>query len=223
MPIGSAAYETRIELARQAERSLDLQTFILHGDASGACSFARSATRRHEASAYGPGRRPAHRQRERLLSDLAAFERVEVRLVNPFVRLRGSRAAKLLSSLDELSRVNHRMHNKVFIADNALAIFGGRNIGDEYFMRAEEGNFLDLDVLTAGEAVCACRSRSTPTGTASSLGRSTRSWRREATGGAAHEIRRGDVDTSRCRLPTSAARAPEPVRDRTRGTPQRRA
>jgi putative cardiolipin synthase len=45
------------------------------------------------------------------------------------------------------------MHNKVFVADNALAIFGGRNIGNEYFLRAEDGNFLDLDVLTAGDAV----------------------------------------------------------------------
>ena len=62
--------------------------------------------------------------------------------------------AKLLSSLDELNRVNHRMHNKLFIADNVLAVVGGRNIGDAYFMRAEEGeNFIDLDVLTAGAAV----------------------------------------------------------------------
>ena len=47
--------------------------------------------------------------------------------------------AKLLSSLDELRRVNHRIHNKLFIADNVLALIGGRNIGDTYYMRAEEG------------------------------------------------------------------------------------
>ena len=77
-----------------------------------------------------------------------------VRLINPFIRLRGSRTAKLVSSLDQLSRVNHRMHNKLFIADNVLAMIGGRNIGDQYFMRAEEGeNFIDLDVLAAGAAV----------------------------------------------------------------------
>ena len=153
LPLSGAAYEARIEMARQAERSLDLQTFILQGDASGGIllrSLRDAATRGvrvrilvddlHTDSA------------ETLLSDLAAFDGVEVRLVNPFVRLRGSRATKLVSSLDELRRVNHRMHNKVFIADNAIAIFGGRNVGDEYFLRAEDGNFLDLDVLTAGEA-----------------------------------------------------------------------
>jgi len=33
-------------------------------------------------------------------------------------------------------------------------VIGGRNIGDQYFMRAEEGeNFIDLDVLAAGAAV----------------------------------------------------------------------
>ena len=154
LPLSGAAYETRIELTKQAERSLDLQTFILHGDASGGI-LLRSL---RDAAVRGVRIRilvdDLHTDTaEALLSDLAAFERVEVRLVNPFVRLRGSRTAKLLSSLDDLSRVNHRMHNKVFIADNALAVFGGRNVGDEYFLRAEDGNFLDLDVLTAGDAV----------------------------------------------------------------------
>jgi putative cardiolipin synthase len=45
------------------------------------------------------------------------------------------------------------MHNKMFVADNALAIFGGRNIGDEYFMRSTSRNFIDLDVLAAGPVV----------------------------------------------------------------------
>jgi cardiolipin synthase C len=154
LPLSAAAYDTRIEMAKQAERSLDLQTFVLHGDASGGLLLRAF----RDAAARGVRVRllvdDLHTDTaERLLSDLAAFERVEVRLVNPFVRLRSSRAAKLLSSLDDLGRVNHRMHNKVFVADNALAVFGGRNIGDEYFLRAEEGNFLDLDVLAAGDAV----------------------------------------------------------------------
>ena len=155
LPIGSAAYRTLIELASQAEHSIDFQTFVLHGDTSGAMllKFLRDAAARgvrvrvliddlHTDSA------------ERLLSDLAACQAIEVRLINPFVRLRGSRTAKLVSSLDQLSRVNHRMHNKLFVADNVLAMIGGRNIGDRYFMRAEEGeNFIDLDVLAAGSAV----------------------------------------------------------------------
>jgi phosphatidylserine/phosphatidylglycerophosphate/cardiolipin synthase-like enzyme len=87
------------------------------------------------------------------LSGLAAFDNAEVRLFNPFVRLRSSQLFKLMSSLDELGRVNHRMHNKMFVADNAFAIFGGRNIGDEYFMRSATRNFVDLDMLAAGPVV----------------------------------------------------------------------
>ena len=29
--------------------------------------------------------------------------------------------------------LNHRMHNKLLVADGALAVIGGRNIGDPYF------------------------------------------------------------------------------------------
>jgi putative cardiolipin synthase len=155
LPIGSAAYQTLIELASQAEHSLDFQTFVLYGDTSGALLL--KALR--DAAARGVRVRALiddlHTDSaEQLLSDMAACAAIEVRLINPFMRLRGSRAAKLVSSLDQLNRVNHRMHNKLFVADNVLAVIGGRNVGDPYFMRAEEGeNFIDLDVLAAGAAV----------------------------------------------------------------------
>ena len=45
------------------------------------------------------------------------------------------------------------MHNKLFIADSAFAIAGGRNIADEYFFRSMRGNFIDFDLLIAGDAV----------------------------------------------------------------------
>lgn len=157
LPYGPAVYETLILLASRAERSLDLQTFELHADASGAGLL--KALR--EAAARGVRVRILVDDLqtdavEPLLSDLAAFERIEVRLVNPFTRLRSSRAAKLVSSLDELGRVNHRMHNKLFVADNALAVIGGRNVGDGYYMQAASGlNFIDLDLLAAGAAVAA--------------------------------------------------------------------
>jgi len=45
------------------------------------------------------------------------------------------------------------MHNKLFIADNSFAVSGGRNIAAEYFMRSNEANFIDLDMLSAGPVV----------------------------------------------------------------------
>jgi len=45
------------------------------------------------------------------------------------------------------------MHNKMMVADNALAIMGGRNLGDAYFVQSEKSNFVDLDVIAAGPVV----------------------------------------------------------------------
>ena len=53
----------------------------------------------------------------------------------------------------DFSRVQQRMHNKLFIADNALGIAGGRNLGNAYFGNDDAGNFVDLDVLAAGPVV----------------------------------------------------------------------
>ena len=85
-------------------------------------------------------------------NDLLALDshpRIEVRLFNP-VAARGNR---LLGALAEFNRVNRRMHNKAFIADNQRAILGGRNVGDQYFDAHEAWNFEDLDVLVAGPVV----------------------------------------------------------------------
>src|ERR1700721_1656696 len=70
--------------------------------------------------------------------------------------LRPSRRAGICgagASATDIRRINHRMHNKLFVADNALAITGGRNIGDEYFTRDPKYNFIDLDVVAAGPVV----------------------------------------------------------------------
>jgi putative cardiolipin synthase len=49
-----------------------------------------------------------------------------------------------------MERLNHRMHNKLIVADNQATILGGRNIGDEYMGINETFNFHDLDVLGVG-------------------------------------------------------------------------
>jgi putative cardiolipin synthase len=59
----------------------------------------------------------------------------------------------LLEFLGDSARLNRRMHNKQWIADNAAAVAGGRNLGDEYFGANGELYFADLDVLAAGPVV----------------------------------------------------------------------
>ena len=84
---------------------------------------------------------------------LAAFPNVEVRLFNPFCCARQSIASKYMASIADFRRLNHRMHNKLFIADGAAAVMGGRNIADEYFTRSETSNFVDMDVFMVGPVV----------------------------------------------------------------------
>jgi phosphatidylserine/phosphatidylglycerophosphate/cardiolipin synthase-like enzyme len=65
------------------------------------------------------------------LAELDAHPNIEVRLFNPFV----SRIARGIDYMTDFFRLNRRMHNKSFTADNQVTIIGGRNVGDEYFGR----------------------------------------------------------------------------------------
>ncbi|WP_024852062.1 phospholipase D family protein [Hydrogenovibrio kuenenii] len=78
---------------------------------------------------------------------LANHPKVEIRLFNPNLFRGLFRGLVLLFNMEKLG---HRMHNKAMIADSEVALFGGRNIGTEYFLSDENRMFLDYDVLTFG-------------------------------------------------------------------------
>ncbi|MDP9126008.1 MAG: phospholipase D-like domain-containing protein, partial [Pseudomonadota bacterium] len=90
---------------------------------------------------------------DRLLQGIAAYPNVQVRLFNPFPAGRALTITRWGLSLADLARLNHRMHNKLFIADGVFAIAGGRNIADEYFLRAHDANFVDMDAFVMGAVV----------------------------------------------------------------------
>ncbi|RXZ35715.1 phospholipase D family protein [Sphingomonas desiccabilis] len=144
------AFAARVALARAAERSLDLQYYIWHGDRSGTLLLE---------AVYAAAERGV---RVRLLLDdngisgldavlaaLDAHPNIAVRLFNPF-RVRWP---KPIGYVTEFARLNRRMHNKSFTADDSVTIVGGRNIGDEYFGAADGGLFADLDALAIGPIV----------------------------------------------------------------------
>jgi cardiolipin synthase C len=150
---GSEAFVVRMQSARSATRSLDVQTYIWHADTTGAYLgqvLLESADRG---------------VRVRLLVDdldarakndgfaaLAAHPQIEVRLFNPWVTRKGTLAQAGEGALS-FKRINRRMHNKSWIADNRIAVVGGRNVGDEYFGAGEEMNFIDLDFAMLGPIV----------------------------------------------------------------------
>lgn len=55
--------------------------------------------------------------------------------------------------ITDSDRLNRRMHNKLWVADNAAGVIGSRNLGDEYFDAQPTGNFSDVDFLAVGPIV----------------------------------------------------------------------
>lgn len=74
---------------------------------------------------------------------------IQVRLFNPF----SGRGSIHYEFVVNLSRLNHRMHNKVFLMDDAFAVIGGRNIGDDYFGVSAAKNFRDMDLFQLRPAI----------------------------------------------------------------------
>jgi putative cardiolipin synthase len=149
-----AAFGSRLALIDGAQRSLDLQYYAIHADSSTEILLQRL----RDAARRGV--------RVRILLDdfntvgddaqvlrLAFEPNVEMRLFNPVPGTRGSLFGRILTSLHDMERLQKRMHNKLFIADNAMGITGGRNLGDAYFGGDGKSMFLDLEVLAVGRIV----------------------------------------------------------------------
>jgi len=154
MPLGAYSLDARIQLARRAKYSLDVQYYLIQNDLTGRLLLRnlRDAALRGVRvrvlvdDLYTSGGDP-------LFIGLTAFPNVEVRLFNPFCCGRDSLLGKYSASLADFGRLNHRMHNKLFIADGAMVVAGGRNIADEYFMRGATDNFVDMDAFIVGAVV----------------------------------------------------------------------
>jgi putative cardiolipin synthase len=147
---GHDAFAARVTLAGAAQRTLDVQYYIWRNDTTGAMLF--QALR--DAADRGVRVRLLlddnnTKGLDAVLAALDAHANIEVRLFNPFAH----RSVRAIDFLTDFRRVNRRMHNKSFTADNQVTIVGGRNIGDEYFDAGAGLLFVDLDVLAAGPVV----------------------------------------------------------------------
>lgn len=148
------AFTTRMALIKAAQKTLDIQYYAIFAD--------DTTDRMFDALREAAGRGV----RVRILLDdfntsgknaqvlkLAFEKNIELRLFNPIPGGRGSMVLRILSNLKDAARMQRRMHNKMLVADNAVAITGGRNLGETYFGQSEGTNFIDIDVLAAGRIV----------------------------------------------------------------------
>ena len=145
------AFTSRMTLIKAAQKTLDIQYYAIFLDDT----TERMIGALREAAGRGV--------RVRILLDdfntsgknaqvlkLAFEKNFELRLFNPLPGGRGSMILRIISSLRDVARMQRRMHNKIFVADNAVAITGGRNLGETYFGQSEGTNFVDIDVLASG-------------------------------------------------------------------------
>lgn len=154
LPSGMDALGARAALAEAAQHTLDLQYYIVRGDTTTQLLMARvlrAAQRGVRVRLLVDDLDAAGKDLD--LATLAEFSNIEVRVFNPFSSRGSFGLTQILEFIGNSQRLNRRMHNKLWVADNAMAVIGGRNLGDEYFDASGEVNFSDLDMLVAGSAV----------------------------------------------------------------------
>ncbi|POS05797.1 phospholipase [Burkholderia gladioli] len=151
LSVGTDALQMRIALARAATRTLDMQYYIATEDTTGKLLLA--------AALYAADRGVRVRMLVddlnfkdigQIMASLNAHPNIEIRVFNPFGATQRGMFARTADLVTKIDRFTRRMHNKAMIADNQLAIVGGRNLGDEYFSASPTLQFRDLDVLAAG-------------------------------------------------------------------------
>jgi putative cardiolipin synthase len=151
IPVGADGFLLRMQMINAAERTLDLQYYIFRGDETGRLltgAVLRAADR-------GVRVRVLVDDGETEVGDdqitaLVAHPSVEIRIFNPFLYRGHATWLRAVEFMVSASRLDYRMHNKLLVVDNAIALIGGRNIGDQYFQIDPDSQVADDDVFAAG-------------------------------------------------------------------------
>jgi len=147
------AMDWRLALIDHATVSIDAQYFIWQADAAGRLLFNRLL----KAADRGVRVRLlvddlVFAAKDRDIAAICRHPNFDIKIFNPG-KVRDSTLGGIGEFLLYFRELNRRMHNKLFVVDNRVAIVGGRNIGNEYFGLSKKYNFRDLDVLVMGAVI----------------------------------------------------------------------
>jgi putative cardiolipin synthase len=151
LTMGVDGFLTRVQMIESAEKTLDVQYFIFRGDETGRLitdALVRAADRgvRVRVLVDDGATVPGDEQ----VLKLDGHAAIQVRVFNPLHYRGTARALRAAELLFGAPRLDYRMHNKLLVADNAVALVGGRNIGNQYFQMDTASQFADDDVFAAG-------------------------------------------------------------------------
>ncbi|MBP6748809.1 MAG: phospholipase D family protein [Xanthomonadaceae bacterium] len=153
---GQDALLARLDLIRGAQRSIDIQTYIYDEDDAGRLVLDEllAAARRGVKVRVLVDQLAAMRRVDTLTALSATHVNFEMRLYNPVLgRARFSYPMYAFATICCFRRLNQRMHNKLMVVDDLVAITGGRNYQDDYYDWSPKFNFRDRDLLIAGPVV----------------------------------------------------------------------
>jgi putative cardiolipin synthase len=151
---GTDGFLLRMQMIAAAEHSLDLQYFIFHGDKTGKLlteAVLQAADRGVRVRVLVDDSETESGDEQ--IAVLSAHPAIEIRIFNPFVYRGHFKLFKTLEFLFNAARLDYRMHNKLLVVDNAIALVGGRNIGDQYFQIDPESQLADDEVFAVGDIV----------------------------------------------------------------------
>jgi putative cardiolipin synthase len=132
--LGVDGFLARMQMIGAAERTLDLQYFIFRGDETGrllTSGLLRAADRGVRVRVLiDDGATVAGDEQ---INALHAYPGIQIRVFNPFAYRGHNKLLRGVEFLFNASRLDYRMHNKLLVVDNAVALIGGRNVGNQYF------------------------------------------------------------------------------------------
>lgn len=151
---GVDGFLVRAQMIDMATRTVDLEYFIFRQDETGkllADALLRAADRgvRIRLLLDDADKRTGDAQ----IAALSAHPNIHIRIFNPFAYRGNAALVRDLEFAFSASRLDYRMHNKLMVVDGAIALLGGRNIGDQYFQVSSHSQYVDDDIFAAGPIV----------------------------------------------------------------------
>ena len=150
---GATALYTRAWLTNHSEHSIDIQYFIWSEDNIGILAM--------EALLQAANRGVVVRiivddflidADFSVLLALEAHPNIHIKIYNPKHKVGVSTFTRVKNLTADFRDSNQRMHDKLAIFDDTIAITGGRNMADEYFDFDNQYSFRDRDILVHGKA-----------------------------------------------------------------------